>query len=152
MIRDRFEVLMNAIINGEEVSDPRNRFEELISLIAKKIGSGGDTPTSSIEEIPFEAGTGVENIRTFTFDKIPKFLAITCPSNNNAMTIVGYLIYGSPAYNVYQLSRTGGALSSGNIFEGHAGYSEDNLSVTLTGSSPVLGFNGTQAGKIIAFY
>lgn len=41
MIRDRFEVIMYALVSGEEIQSPRTRFEMIINAIVNAIGGGG---------------------------------------------------------------------------------------------------------------
>lgn len=68
MIRDRFELLMNAIKTGTEIKSPRSRIETLFSAIAAKIGeiaqsAGGATyEETELLENPITTAVGTNNL------------------------------------------------------------------------------------------
>lgn len=49
--RERFEVILNSIANGEPIANARNRLELLFSAIAEKIGSSGSGGGYSTNEV-----------------------------------------------------------------------------------------------------
>lgn len=61
MIRDRFEVVINAIKTGEPIANPRSRFEEVINAL---VGAGG----SDVTVTPIQ--TDGLNIATVTVDGV----------------------------------------------------------------------------------
>lgn len=69
MIRDRFEVLLNSIATLTPITNPRNRFEILISAIAQAIGGAGGGGGEVIYSNP-ENTTIVNNAYSLTIEGV----------------------------------------------------------------------------------
>ena len=155
MTRDRFEVIMKALADGKEIENPRCRFEKIMSAIAVAIGSGGGEPVPTNEVIDITAGTGTNN-RTFTFDKVPKFISIAYYNANGKAFSTSFVpIAGDNVTYFYAwLDKTDtGSVSTGALICGHALSSADGKTITFYGAAPDGALNGSSAaGKIYVEY
>lgn len=108
MIRDRFEVIMYALVSGEEIQSPRTRFEMIINAIVNAIGGGGGSSADTLYTNA-ENTSVINNSYSLTIENVTytdyKYLVIYVTDQANAqaatavMTIEG-ITDGVPQYFV----------------------------------------------------